>query len=88
MVVQKYFSALEKNVGWGGGVMPRYFMNVKNVVGGGGCWVNIFYGPDIMLRGGGGWAGGYAKIFDGLENITRPANYMQLTCSMSEKSMV
>ena len=31
-----------------------------------------------MLGGG----GGYAKIFYGLENITRPANYIQLTCSV------
>ena len=45
-----------------------------------------FMGLIKCCGGGGGW--GCAKIFYGLENITRPANSMQLTCSMPEKSMI
>ena len=43
----------------------------------------IFYGRDKMLGGG-----SYAKIFDGLENITRPANYMKLPCSTPELELM
>ena len=74
MIVQKYVSALEKNAG-GVGVMPKYFSREKML---GGRVRPIYFRGLIKFWGG----GGYAKIFYGLENITRTANYMQLICSM------
>ena len=75
MVAQKYVSSLEKNAG-GVGVMPKYFIDVKK------CWggrVRPIYFRGLIKCWGGG---GYAKMFYGLENITRTANYIQLICSM------
>ena len=36
----------------GGGVMPKYFMDLKKNVGGGGGYAKIFYGLEKMLGGG------------------------------------
>ena len=52
--------------------MLNYVMDMKKVGGGGGLGL-------VKYWGGGGL---YAQIFYGLKNITRPANYMQLPCSM------
>ena len=69
------FYGLEKMlVGGGGGVMPKYFMDLKKKCWGGGVYAKIFYGLEKMFGGmptnfvyglkkkiGGG--GGYAQIF-------------------------
>ena len=53
------FYGLEKNVG-GGGVMPKYFMDLKKCWGGGGGYAKIFYGLEKMTGGG---MRPYAKTF-------------------------
>ena len=50
------FYGLKKMLG-GGGVMPKYFINLKNV--GGRGYANKLCGLEKMLRRG----GGFAKIF-------------------------
>ena len=44
----------EKKILRGGGVMPKYFMDLKKNVGGGGggVYAKIFYGLEKMLGGG------------------------------------
>ena len=37
----------------GGGIMPKYFMDLKKMLGG-GVYAKIFYGLEKMLGGGGG----------------------------------
>ena len=57
---------------WGGGVMPKYFMDLKKNVGGGGGVMPKYF-MDLKKC----WEG-YAKIFYGLEKMFggMPTNFV------------
>ena len=53
-----------KKCWWGGGVMPKYSMDLKKMLGGGGGFMPKYF-MDMKKC----WEGGYAKIFYGLEKM-------------------